>query len=46
MVIEVEGLQLVVDRDIKDFLKGITLDYSDSWLGRGFRILGSTGSCS
>lgn len=36
---DINGLQIVVENDILKNFNGFTIDYSDSWLNRGFRII-------
>ena len=38
-IIERDGMQVLVDRESMTFLKGSTIDYSDSLTGTGFKIL-------
>lgn len=37
-IVEQDGAKVVVSKDAVNFLKGSTIDYSDSLLGAGFKI--------
>lgn len=38
-VTEVDGYTFVVEEDLLDVFSGFTIDYSDSWLKRGFNVV-------
>ena len=38
-ITERDGMQVLIDRESMAFLKGSTIDYTDSLTGTGFRIL-------
>ena len=37
-LVEQDGAKVIVPKDAKEFLKGSTIDYTDSLMGAGFRI--------
>jgi len=41
-IVEVEGINFLVDEDSATALEGAELDYSDELVGRGFRINAAT----
>ncbi|KYH29464.1 Iron-sulfur cluster insertion protein ErpA [Clostridium thermopalmarium DSM 5974] len=42
---ESEGIKIVYDKDLGEFLQNSTIDYSDNWFQRGFIIRGGNTSC-
>jgi Fe-S cluster assembly iron-binding protein IscA len=42
---ESEGIKIVYNSDLEEFLKNSTIDYSDNWFQRGFIIRGGNTSC-
>ncbi|MFU0825908.1 MAG: Iron-sulfur cluster insertion protein ErpA [Clostridium sp.] len=42
---ESEGIKIVYNSDLEEFLKNSTIDYSDNWFQRGFIITGGNASC-
>lgn len=46
VVVESQGIKIIYERELEDFIKGAEIDYSDNWYNRGFSISsGSTSSC-
>lgn len=45
---ETNGIKAVVEKDLLKQFDGFTIDYSDSWFSKGFRILPGVGgsTCS
>ena len=44
---KVDGVNVIVDKKSKEYLKGITIDYMESLMGAGFRFSNpnATGTC-
>lgn len=42
-VTEVNGYTFLVEEDLLDAYNGFTIDYSDSWLKKGFSVIPSRG---
>lgn len=43
---ESNDIKVVFSKDLEDYVSGLTLDYSDSWFNKGFRLSGAgMGSC-
>ncbi|MFY9604360.1 MAG: hypothetical protein WBL90_01715 [bacterium] len=40
-----EGLNFVVEGDLKQYLSGSIIDYRKSWLGSGFHISSGNSCC-
>lgn len=34
----VDGIQFVYNSGLAPYMEGLTISYSDSWLGKGFRV--------
>lgn len=46
IVIEAQGIKVVYNSDIKEYVQNSIIDYSNSWFQRGFIIKGAnTSSC-
>lgn len=40
---EVNGINFIVDRDLLKQFQGFTIEYSDGWFNKGFRIIPGIG---
>nr|WP_156782432.1 hypothetical protein [Geosporobacter ferrireducens] len=43
---EVNGLKFLVDKELLQQFQGFTIDYSDGWFSKGFRIIPGIGGAS
>lgn len=45
--IEVDGIQFVYNSGLAAYMDGLTIDYTKSWMGKGFQVYrdGFGGSC-
>lgn len=46
LIVEENGAKVVYSKDLEDYIKNLTLDYSSKWYNKGFRLHGGGyGSC-
>jgi Fe-S cluster assembly iron-binding protein IscA len=38
MIVESNGMKIVYAKELDAYINGLTLDYSDKWYNRGFRL--------
>lgn len=41
ILVESNDIKVVFAKDLEDYVSGLTLDYSDSWFNKGFRLSGA-----
>ena len=45
-VVESNGIKIIYIKDLDNYVSGLTLDYSDKWYSKGFRLTGGNmGAC-
>ena len=44
VVVEAGGIKVIYDSELEAYVKGIVIDYSNSWFNRGFSISGGNSS--
>ena len=45
IVVESAGIKVVYSKDLASYVSGMSIEYSDKWYNKGFRLTGAGGGC-
>jgi len=43
MLLEINGIKVIVEKDLMKKFNGFKIDYSDGWFNKGYRIISGIG---